>query len=593
MKPIKLRTKLLTYAFFEAIVLIIIGFVTYNGFIKVERMVTIDKKVSEVNELSLKLRKYEKDFFAKDTKDSLFFKNKESKYISNFDVDYSQAISLLKELEEDMVEYEEVGSNLYLLHHKMETYSQTFKAIVEELYLRGFKEWGDVGELRSIAQQVEAGMGEYKFKGNLKVGKLSLEIYKKDYFISYDTIYRDKFNMQVKKIQKLILSEDKLSNANKSYFREELEKYSTTFNYIVDKDIKVGLNQDKGMKKVMENNISEIEPLVNLINLETGAIRENSQSNVWKSLIAFILIGIASTIFFGFYLTGNIMRQFGGEPNLVADIAEKISAGNLKIDTSNNKNSTGVMHSMYKMVKNLRDIIETILASSAQIASASQQMSSASERLAQNSIEQAATTEEISSSLEEMLSIIDSNLEKTEITGETAKKSSKGMSESQKIFFDTINAVDEISKKTSIIAEISDKTDILSINAAIEAAGAGEHGKGFAVLAKEIRKLADKTKAASVEIGKLSNHGQEISRVAGNKLAEILPDIMESSSLMNDIIVADQEQKNGIDMINTSVLQLTQITSETSASSEEVAAYAEELASQSEQLKITIEKFEV
>ena len=167
------------------------------------------------------------------------------------------------------------------------------------------------------------------------------------------------------------------------------------------------------------------------------------------------------------------------------------------------------------------------------------------------------------------------------------------MKKSNEIFIKAIDSVSEISNKIAIITEIADKTDILSINAAIEAAKAGEVGKGFAVVAQEIRKLADRTKMASDDINELSKGGQEISKIAEKKLAKTIPEIIKSAEHVNSIVTASREQRSGIEAINNSIQQLTEITNQNSASSEEMSASAEQLSTQSEQLRNLISIFKI
>ncbi len=242
-------------------------------------------------------------------------------------------------------------------------------------------------------------------------------------------------------------------------------------------------------------------------------------------------------------------------------------------------------------IRSARNVLSVIQETSTTLLSTSNQLSTASEQVSERANEQAATTEEIATSMEQMVSMINSNTQNAEITGQSSEKSANEMKQSNEIFVKTINSVSQISEKISIISEIADKTDILSINAAIEAARAGESGKGFSVVANEIRKLADKTKIASDEITKLSKNGQDISRIAGEKLETAIPEIIKSAELVNNIVSAGKEQQSGVENINISVQQLTEITNENSASAEEMSASAEELSAQAEQLKELISVF--
>ena len=246
-----------------------------------------------------------------------------------------------------------------------------------------------------------------------------------------------------------------------------------------------------------------------------------------------------------------------------------------------------------RMKQNLQmqKVAERVKISADELSLASNQLSSISQQMTQSTNEQASTTEEISASMEEMLATISSNTEKAEITGSSSTKSAKGLQQSNDIFAQVINSVSEISEKIKIITEIADKTNVLSINAAIEAARAGEAGKGFAVVAQEIRKLADKTTMASEEIGKLSKNGQNISKIAEKKLAKTIPEIIKSAELVNNIVSSSREQQSGVEDINNSIQQLTDITNQNSNSTEEMSASAEELTAQAEQLKEIVSLF--
>ena len=189
--------------------------------------------------------------------------------------------------------------------------------------------------------------------------------------------------------------------------------------------------------------------------------------------------------------------------------------------------------------------------------------------------------------------MINLNSQNAEITGQSSEKSANEMKLSNEFFVKAINSVITISKKILIITEIANKIDILSINAAIEAAHAGEVGKGFSVVANEIRRLADKTKIASNEINKLSQDGQNISKIAGEKLKNVIPEIIKSAELVNKIVSAGKEQQIGAESVNISVQQLTEITNENSASAEEMSASAEELSAQAQQLKELISVFKI
>ena len=260
----------------------------------------------------------------------------------------------------------------------------------------------------------------------------------------------------------------------------------------------------------------------------------------------------------------------------------------------NRKDEFGnLSRAMKNMIVKLNDLVAKITISSNQLSNAGSALSSVSQEVTQNTNSQAATVEQISASMEQMLATITSNSEQARVTGKITSKSAKEIAESNKSFTETIKAISDIAQEINTISDIAFQTNILSLNASIEAAAAGEAGKGFAVVAQEVRKLAENTKKASEKITTISENGQNISAIAGEKLKKIVPEIIKGAELVNNIAVSSNEQQNGVEAINNSIQQLTEITNKNSASAEEMSANAEELSAQAMQLKDVVSLFKV
>ena len=141
----------------------------------------------------------------------------------------------------------------------------------------------------------------------------------------------------------------------------------------------------------------------------------------------------------------------------------------------------------------------------------------------------------------------------------------------------TISAMKQIADKITIIEDIAYQTNILALNASIEAARAGGHGRGFSVVATEVRKLAERSQNAASEISDLTSSSVEIAKQAGALLDKIVPNIKNTADLVQEISSASEEQNLGATQIASSMGQLESVTQQNAAAAEELSATAEEM----------------
>ena len=249
--------------------------------------------------------------------------------------------------------------------------------------------------------------------------------------------------------------------------------------------------------------------------------------------------------------------------------------------------------SLQKLASTMRETVTEILAGTGNVANASNQLSQVSQQLSEGSNSQAASAEEISSAMGEMASGIDSNTHSAIETEKIAQSMEQRITAVGEGAAKVSEAVHDIVGKINVISEIAMQTNILALNAAVEAARAGEHGRGFSVVAAEVRKLAERSKVAAEEIQNLSAVAVDVTEKAKNNLIDVLPDVARTVQLVQEISVASQQQRAGVDQINSAIQQLNNVVQQNAATSEEMATSSEELDAQARSLREIVGKFTV
>lgn len=377
-----------------------------------------------------------------------------------------------------------------------------------------------------------------------------------------------------------------------------------------------------GMKEERLNYISQQKALFD---------RDTSRAQ----LVALALtgLGLVTAILIVFFSIRTIMRGL----EQAVSLADRIAGGDLRGDhavTSRDEIGLLIEH-MYTMGDNLRELIGKVNDVSSGIASASDQLHATSEQIATGAEEVAAQTGTVATAGEEMSATSNDIARNCAIAADAARQSADSATAGVVVVQETIAGMGLIAERVRRTAEsvgslgtrseqigdiigtiedIADQTNLLALNAAIEAARAGEQGRGFAVVADEVRALADRTTKATREIGEMIQaiqketrdavaameegvmevkRGTDSSRKSGLALDEILEKINEVSMQVSQIATAAEQQMATTAEVATNIQQITEVVHQTAQGAEETAAAAARLSGQARELNGLVGHFTV
>ena len=369
-----------------------------------------------------------------------------------------------------------------------------------------------------------------------------------------------------------------------------------------------------------------------------GALSQSQttkRDNEVQSSIQRLMLGAVLALVLGVQAAWLITRLIVLPLKEALQSAERVADGNLSQDIQvSRRDELGELQaSMQRMTLNLRDLIGGLRDGVVQIASAAEELSAVTEQTSAGVNSQKVQTDQVATAMHEMAATVQEVARSAEQASDAAVNAGLEARESDAVVSQAIEQIthldievghstqamaelkresDKIGTVLDVIKAVAQQTNLLALNAAIEAARAGEAGRGFAVVADEVRSLAQRTQTSTVEIEgligglhrgtqqvgdilersrALTTHSVELTRRAGTSLMSITRSVSTIESMNLQIAAASEQQSVVAEEINRSVLSVREVSEQTAAASEETAASSVELARLSVHLQTLVGKF--
>lgn len=355
---------------------------------------------------------------------------------------------------------------------------------------------------------------------------------------------------------------------------------------------------DKASYVVLNDSIGTTKYLFYRYNptVYNNVVIEIPEKEMFTSLYALrngIFIAIIVIIICIYFVITLVSNTITSRLNKAVEQAKSISSGDLTssilIDSSDELAELGI--ALNQMNDILKETVSGITSLVETVNETTEELINTSNNIAEGANNQASSLEEISSSMEEITSTVEQNTFNAKKTASISDESAKNIQQSSDVLHESVSYLNEIVNKISLINDISFQTNILALNAAVEAARAGEHGRGFSVVAAEVRKLAERSRIAADEIGKVSKAGKEVAQEAGTKLSEHLPLVHQTADLVREITASSIEQSSGIEQINGAIQGLNNITQQNAKEASNIALNISNLSDNSKKLALLINFF--
>lgn len=562
----------------------------------------------------LELRKHEKDFFAR----------KNEKYVARFGDRFATLEHDVSELKRIFTDFGLPTSDIDRFQQVITKYHQKFKELGALQKKIGYdKESGLIGQLRQSAKVLEQKLSSKEL--SVQNALLLTRRAEKDFLMRKESSYLDKHAKSLTRLeQQLYSAQDK----------QILAAYKNAFSQLTESYIAFGLNEKLGvmgeMRKTVHSTESILTSLVELNEKEIKASTQQVRTLVITLFIVILIVGVVASMM----TSRSILNPINELRELMISIGQ---SKNLTLRAVHNNDDE-----ISQMAQHFNEMVGQFQALITEVEQSVGTLNNATESLAQNVAittdgvqSQMVETDMVATAVTEMVATIDEIAHNTSDTASKAQVTNSNAQLGQEGVDKTINQIKQLSSNlldseneitqletdsqsigsvVDVIRGIADQTNLLALNAAIEAARAGEQGRGFAVVADEVRSLASKTQESTSEIegiilqfqsrtsqivtlmAQCRDQGEisaEQAAATGEMLAEITQDVSTILDMTTSVAAAIEEQSSVAAEVNRHIVSIRDVTEQTSTSSDQNAQMSEEVSQQAVVLSDSVEQFTV